>query len=255
MGRMDQPRTTYQAPALERGLEILEYLAERSEPIALSDLGRELGKSRNELFRMVVVLERCGYLERTEDERYSLSKKPFDLAMRAPPQHNLLMAALPAMQKLAEDTQQSCHLAVASGADIVVVARMESPDMLGFSLRVGFRRPINLSASGRVLYAFQTPRVQERWRELGTSEEERERWEAVHRDAPAIVEAGFHVTPSFHVDAVTDLVAPVLPQPSNQAVATLVIPYIAGRATRASLTEALSQVRNAAASISRALTD
>jgi DNA-binding IclR family transcriptional regulator len=146
---------SYQAPALSKGLEVLEFLSGQSEPYALSDLARALGKSRNEIYRMVIVLERLGYLTRTDTDRFSMTRKLFDLAMRAPQQRNLLAAALPQMELLAAQACQSCHLTVASGSDIVVVARIESPGVMGFSVRVGYRRPLNESTSGRVLYAFQ----------------------------------------------------------------------------------------------------
>jgi DNA-binding IclR family transcriptional regulator len=153
---MAEERAPYQAPALERGLEIIERLAAAHSPMTVAELGRVLGRSRSELFRMVIVLERAGYLARAGDDRYVLTRKLFDVAMDAPPQRTLLEAAMPAMQRLSSDCRQSCHMALQSGPDIVVIARVESPDLLGFSLRVGFRRPLNLSASGRVLYAFQS---------------------------------------------------------------------------------------------------
>ena len=72
----------YQAPALKKGLEVLEFLSGKAEPYALSDLARALGKSRNEIYRMVIVLERLGYLARTDGDRFALTRKLFDLAMQ-----------------------------------------------------------------------------------------------------------------------------------------------------------------------------
>lgn len=250
---MESDRHNYHAPALERGIEILELMAQQEEPISVSEIGRTLGKSRSELFRMIVVLERLGYLARSEGERFALTKRLFDIAMRAPPQRNLLLAALPAMQRLARHTEQSCHLSVASGSDIVVVARVESPDMLGFSLRVGFRRPLNLSASGRVLYAYQSEAVRQSWRKLLASDDDEQRWLAVERDAASIVTSGFHVTPSFYVDAVTDLAAPIFSPSGDVAIAALVVPFITGRSTKISLTEAVVSVRSEASAISESL--
>ncbi|WP_369015147.1 helix-turn-helix domain-containing protein, partial [Escherichia coli] len=41
---------SYQAPALKKGLEVLEFLAGQAEPHAVSELARALGKSRNEIY-------------------------------------------------------------------------------------------------------------------------------------------------------------------------------------------------------------
>jgi DNA-binding IclR family transcriptional regulator len=55
----------YQAPALAKGLDVLEFLSGQTEPYAVAELARALGRSRNEIYRMVIVLERSGYLWRT----------------------------------------------------------------------------------------------------------------------------------------------------------------------------------------------
>jgi DNA-binding IclR family transcriptional regulator len=244
---------SYQAPALKKGLEVLEFLSLQTEPYALSDLARGLGKSRNEIYRMVIVLERLGYLQRTDADRFSLTRKLFDLAMHAPPQRNLLAKALPEMERLATETFQSCHLTVASGADIVVVARVESPDVLGFSVRVGYRRPLNQSASGRVLYACQSEGGRAAFRALATSASDGALFATLEKEAGTVREMGFYLSPSAYVDAVTDIAAPITLGADSTAIAALVMPFIGGRSARLSLTQAATATREAARRISHGL--
>jgi len=59
------------------------------------------------------------------------------------------------VRQLSFDISQSCHLAMHSEGQIVVVARMESAEMIGFSVRIGYRRPPWHTLSGAILYAFQ----------------------------------------------------------------------------------------------------
>src|SRR3546814_1800523 len=73
---------------------------------------------------------------------------------------------LPIMRQLTIEVEQSCHLAVHTRGQMAVIARMESSEQLGFSVRVGYRRALHESASGAVLYAFQPPDIQERWERL-----------------------------------------------------------------------------------------
>src|SRR3546814_16243507 len=47
--------TTYAAPALEKGLDILELRSSVSRPMGLSDLSPAVGRSKNEIFRMLQV--------------------------------------------------------------------------------------------------------------------------------------------------------------------------------------------------------
>jgi len=243
----------YQAPALKKGLEVLEFLSGQPEPHAVSELARALGKSRNEIYRMVIELERLGYLARTDSDRFSVTRKLFDIAMRAPPQRNLLAKALPVMEQLSEKTFQSCHLTVASGTDMVVVARVESPDVLGFAVRVGYRRPLNQSASGRVLFAYQTDAVRAAWKAMQPSEEDKHRWAAIEREAESIREMGLFFSPSAYVDAVTDIAAAIIVGRIPSEVAALVMPFIGGRFAKISLTQAANATRDAAQRISNEL--
>jgi DNA-binding IclR family transcriptional regulator len=243
----------YQAPALSKGLEVLEFLSAQPEPHAISELARALGKSRNEIYRMVIVLERLGYLTRSHTDRFAVTHKLFDIAMRAPPQRNLLIKALPVMERLVESTFQSCHLVVASGVDMVVVARVESPDLLGFSVRVGYRRPLNQSAAGRVLYAHLDEAGRAAWRAAQPEPKEQELWAQIDHESRTIREMGFHLSPSLYVDAVTDIAVPVVMGERAMAVAALVMPFIGGRSAKTSLTQAATATREAASAISREL--
>jgi DNA-binding IclR family transcriptional regulator len=241
---------SYQAPALTKGLKVLEFLSTHPEPFAISALARALGKSRNEIYRMVIVLEKEGYLARSDTDRFAITRKLFDVAMHAPPQRNLLAHALPEMERLSEETYQSCHLTVASQTDMVVVARVESPATLSFSVKVGYRRPLNASASGRVLYAFQTERVRAAWRVLQPSKSDQKLWAAIDREAATIRESGHFLSPSAYVDAVTDIAVPVTLGSNPIAIAALVMPFIGGRSAKTSLTHAVGATREAARRIS-----
>jgi DNA-binding IclR family transcriptional regulator len=248
MSKADE--ASYQAPALTKGLEVLEYLSERVEAQTVSEIARALGKSRNEIYRMVIVLEQGGYLNRSDADRFGLTHKLFDLAMRSAPQKNLLQVALPVMQDLSQECFQSCHLMIVSGSDVVVVARIESPDVLGFAVRVGYRLPINEAAAGRVLYALQNETTRVAWRGRSGSRKDREQWTSFEHDAKEIVSTGFHLSPSRFVDAVTDIAAPITQGSGTTAIAALVMPYIGGRSARLSLTRAATATRDSARQIS-----
>src|SRR3954463_2173863 len=104
----------YRAPALEKGLEILELLAGEAGPLPVSAIGQRLGRSTNELFRMIQVLQYRGYIQQETGGGYRLTDKLFSLGMEQPRTRNLLEVALPAMRQLAVRIGQSCHLAVHS---------------------------------------------------------------------------------------------------------------------------------------------
>ena len=66
-------------------------------------------------------------------------------------------------RELSRQVRQSCHLAVASNEQMVVVARVENEGYVGFSVRPGYRRSLVEATSGSVLFAFQPPEVRQTW--------------------------------------------------------------------------------------------
>jgi DNA-binding IclR family transcriptional regulator len=146
---------TYAVPALEKGLDILEALASARAPQSLTELARALRRTPSELFRMLNVLERRGFIARDPvSDRYHLTLKLFELAHTHSPVDQLLKVALPPMYELAEKIRESCHLCVLHNGMLVVVAQAESPEPVRLSVEVGDRVAPLRTASGRVLAAF-----------------------------------------------------------------------------------------------------
>lgn len=218
----------YTAPALEKGLDILELLAGEAEGLTQGAIAQRLGRSAPELFRMLTVLQRRGYLQRRADGTYQLSLRMFELSHRHPPLNRLLQVAVPAMEELAHATRQSCHLVVHFDQRIVVVAQVDSPEPMGFRVRLGTHYPMRMDrASPRVLTAFQPRAVQEQLvAELIANSDERLTASRVRAELARVVERGFYSAPSNTADGVTDLCAPIFDHHEG-AVAALTVPFLA----------------------------
>ncbi|GAB2892118.1 IclR family transcriptional regulator [Paralcaligenes sp. KSB-10] len=145
----------YTAPALEKGLDILEALSESTEGYTLNELCQALGRNVNEIFRMAVTLQRRGYIQADQNDRYTLTLKMFRLAHRQQPIKALVGAALPLLHELAERTRQSCHLSIYQNGRVVVIAQVDSPERWSFGLKVGVVMGLTDTSSGHVLLAYQ----------------------------------------------------------------------------------------------------
>ncbi|WP_298397873.1 IclR family transcriptional regulator [Sphingobium sp.] len=243
-------KTRYQAPALTKGLEILELLASASEPLIMSDISTALGRSVSEIFRMLQVLEEHGYIARAE-EGYRLTNRLFALGMSQPPIRDLASTALPVMQDLARRAGQSCHLAVASGAEMVVIIAIEAPGLSGFAVRIGYRRPLHRSNSGRILLAFQSPDARAAMlADISATGDLFDEAELIAR-LDAAVAAGGAISPSPMLKGITDLSAPILV--GGVARAALTMPFVDGAANRATLEACGQMVRDAAQAIGTAM--
>jgi DNA-binding IclR family transcriptional regulator len=253
-GNLPENDSRYRAPALEKGLDILELLAAQTETMTLTAIVKQLGRSHGELFRMVQVLEHRGYIEQENgSEGYRLTDRLFSLGMQQPRNRTLLEIALPVMRLLAESVGQSCHLAMHSLGDIVVVARIESAELQGFSVRIGYRRPLPKTASGSVLYAFQPEDARRRWEALFNPRLSAKELGDFRALADSIRERHVLLTPSRFVVGVTDISAPVMR--GGLAAAALTVPYLKKLQPSMSPNDTAEQVREAAGRISAQLVE
>ena len=244
----------YRAPALEKGLDILELLAREGQPMTPSLMAARLDRSVSELFRMILVLEHRGYIAQSADgQGFELTNRLFTLGMARTQVKSLMEAAMPVMRELSEAIDQSCHLAVASGEQMVVVARVENSGLLGFSVRPGHRRSIVESTSGLVLFAFQHEALRAEWARQLDSFSDKARLGSFHRQADLARERGYVEAESDFVHGVTDLSAPILT--GGTCVAALTVPFVQRKVLPRSLEETVHLVRNAAGKISAALVE
>jgi DNA-binding IclR family transcriptional regulator len=242
----------YRAPALDKGLDILELLAKAVAPLTIAEISEGVGRSRGEIFRMLQVLEERDYISRPDGEgRYSITPRLFRLGMEQPPVKNLVETALPVMHRLAEDIDQSCHLVVPSQEQIVVIARVDPPGEIGLVVRVGHRRPISHSASGHVLLAWQDAQTQERWFGMMIAHEPQLRRQPIEKAIRDIRAAGVATIPSQVVDGVTDISAPIIQH--NRAICAVTIPFIERRGSSMNMATATRLLRAAADEITGAL--
>lgn len=227
---MPRPRSstkTYAAPALDKAFEILDLLSAYPQGALVKEMSSALGRSVGELFRIVVVMEQAGYLQRSPvTDRYTVSYKFLDLAYRATPAQNLVGAAAPEMQRLAGLSEQSCHLVVVNGAHGLVIAREENPGMRGFALRLGAQIDIIRSCSGQVLLAF-LPEQRATWvieqAEAAQGKPVDHAW--LKDRLQTVRENGFDRRQSPVTYGVTDVSYPVFAR-NGEVVAALTVPFM-----------------------------
>jgi DNA-binding IclR family transcriptional regulator len=159
----ESPGPNYHVPALEKGLDILECLAAQGFPLTQAQVARALGRRPSELFRMLTVLERRGYIQRDPSSgAYRLTMRLYELGHAHSPYDGLLRAAERPIRALTEEVQQSCHLSVIHRGQLFVLAEEPSPTRVRLSIEVGSSVPLLHAASGRLLLAFLDPARQEK---------------------------------------------------------------------------------------------
>ena len=221
-----EPPQRYPVPALDKGLDVLELLAAHPHGLNLSDLALGVSRKVGEIFRMVDGLKRRGYIALDPDsDRLRLSMRLFELAHRHPPTERLISACLPEMQALARAVGQSCHVAIHSAGEMLVIAQVDSPRHMGFAVHVGARVGLKSSASGRVFVAFQTASEAARLLALVDGRAAGSSNAAKTFSTTATRKKGYVSQQSNFIRGVTNMSYPILDF-NGHAAAALTVPYL-----------------------------
>jgi DNA-binding IclR family transcriptional regulator len=251
---MSRKENTYAVPALEKGLDIVETLASARAPQSLTELARALRRTPSELFRMLNVLERRGFIAREPvSERYRLTLKLFELAHTHSPVDQLLKVALRPMYELAEKIRESCHLCVLHNSMLVVVAQAESPEPVRLSVEVGDRVAPLRTASGRVLAAFLPQEERKRFLDADATYAEMKRKERVRLavELTRIRRDGFLLAASSRRSGLD--VSCIVGNPSVGVTAALGVPFLPGTANSGKERSLIPAVQACAERITHAL--
>lgn len=250
------PQGTYTAPALEKAFDIIEFLGNNPGGASLNEIANGLNRSIGEIFRIIIVMERRGFLQKSiETDRYSVAYKILDLAYRVTPAQDLVGAATPVMQALAARIGQSCHLVVPNGDAGLVIARVENPGIRGFALRLGAPVDIIRSCSGHVILAFSDDSQRDRLiNQAARRDPARIKLEELKSDLEVVRRRGFDRRPSPITHGVTDISFPVFGFDGN-LMAALTVPFLEliDGSQAVGIAEAAKSVAVAAHDISAAL--
>jgi len=220
-------RKQYSAPALEKGLDILELLAGEAQGLNISELAKRMGRSVGEVFRMMAVLEQREYIQlRDDSDAYVLTLKMFALSHRISPISRLSAAAVPVMRQLACDTRQSCHVVIHYEGQGHVVAQEDAPTDRILSVRLGAEAPLLDTCSGHVLLAFADDVERQRMLDKIPGSHRRPAEGEIDKLVRRVRKRGYEIVRSAQVRGVQDIGYPIFDR-TGQVIAALAVPYLA----------------------------
>ncbi|WP_440903755.1 IclR family transcriptional regulator [Catenovulum sp. SX2] len=247
----EKNKRTYTAPALEKGFEILELLAEKQDAMSLVQISAALNRSKNELYRMITTLESMGYLAKEEgSDYYRITNRLFDLGVRVPPVGTFIESAYPILKNLSAEIFQSSHIAVESQDRMVVVAKADTPASVGFTVHLGHHLYLHESGSGKVLLAWKSPNVLAQTFERLAEQAPEYNFVELTKELQQIRQAGFALTASPIIEGLIDISYPIYAGSSDDIVAVLTVPYLKNKAAKLDIEQAQQIIATAANKLS-----
>lgn len=141
--------------AVARALQILEVVAVRSrEPVRLVDVVADTGLPKTTCHRLLGTLTHSGFLRMDDHGRFGPGALLLAMGMNFLSQTDIRTLARPLMEKLAVETQETCHLGVIQFPWVVYLEKVESPLAIRMHSEVGAINPIHCTGLGKAVLAF-----------------------------------------------------------------------------------------------------
>lgn len=144
------------APALARGLQVLELLSEEPKGLSLSELASRIGIAKSSAFGLCTTLLERDFIQRAPDGNFSIGIRIVDLASAKLGNSDIAMEFYLACDSLGKVGEQTAVLSVLEGADVLYVACRNSPKPLGVTFKIGMRLPACCTATGKAMLSTLT---------------------------------------------------------------------------------------------------
>lgn len=143
----------YLLSSVTHALKIMDLLAEKS-PLALADISKDLGFGKSSTFRLLYTLESCGYVIKTEELKYMLSRKFSYYGAQVSSRNDHYSLARPALAALRDRFGEATHMSILlPNLNLMFVEKADANYNLQMRSVAGYDLPAYRSGSGKVLLA------------------------------------------------------------------------------------------------------
>lgn len=205
--------------SLERGLQVIELLADSTDGLSFPDLRRRLEVNQGICFKLLATLEKAGYVFRSEETgNYLLSYKVSNLGLKKLRRSGLLEQSTAVLRSLANATGEIAWLALAEGDQLTWVLSVAGEEQKARSLRIEPSRTIEVSlhtnATGKAwLSALPWERAKELLRGRGIAPATRNSlttYEAIKAELERAKRAGFAIAYEENELGIGGVAAPIM---------------------------------------------
>lgn len=138
--------------SLARGLSVIRVFGRDTPSMTLTDVAKRADMTRAAARRFLLTLTQLGYVA-TDGKYFQLTPRVMDLGFAYLSSMDLWQVAMPFMEQVSKELEESCSASVLDGCDVVYVARVPARRIMSVSLTVGTRLPAFCTSMGRVLLA------------------------------------------------------------------------------------------------------
>ncbi len=178
-------RRGQESQTVARALELLSLVAASPEPLTTRKLAEKSGLSRPTTYRLLVTLERQGYLDRVQEHAFTLGYKATRMSGVRASHQALARRARPVLEALMDEVGDTSSLSVPVGSAVVEIEQIDPPHPVRQMSYINMAFPLHCSSNGKVMLSEMTAveldaylsRPLEPWTQRSITEPERLRQE------------------------------------------------------------------------------
>jgi DNA-binding IclR family transcriptional regulator len=146
-------------PAVLRSLDVLELFLDARHGLTAPEVVQRTGLPRTTVHELLTTLAERKYLRRDDTTAtYHLGLSVFRLGNAFAERLDLHSVGLRVAQSVAQECDETVHVGILEGPDVVYVCKVDSTQSVRMVSRMGGRVPASCTAVGKVLLANLTPR-------------------------------------------------------------------------------------------------
>ena len=143
---------------VQKALNLLEALVRSGQPRRLTELARQLGLTKPNVYRLLSTLTVLGYVQKdASTSLYSPTLKLWEMGSLLVRDADLVSVASPRLRRLCEETRESVQLTVFDAGFVVYVDKVDSPQPLKAMTTIGSRVPASCTSTGKAMLAWMNP--------------------------------------------------------------------------------------------------
>jgi len=163
---MEKANPNYPIKVLDKTFSILDILIQHGSSMHMTEISKKLDLYPSTTHRILDTLKHWGYIEQDpHTQKYQLGLKALELGMAKLHQMDLVREATPYLKELVKQCNETVHLGVLEGGEVLYLAKEESSQTIRMISYVGKRAPLHCTALGKVLLAYLS--AEERKKILG----------------------------------------------------------------------------------------
>lgn len=245
--------------SVERAMHLLDVLGSDADGFRLADLAVHANLPPSTVHRLLTTMEQRGFVQFEKGSAtWHIGGRLFAIGATFARRRNFVAAAMPILRGLRDGTRETANLAVDENGEVVLVAQVESREIIRVISPVGGRAPMTSDALGKAILS--TYAEDEVARIIGLHGMHRRTDTTITRAGEmfealrAIRSVGYAVDLGEHLSEVRCVAAPVL-DAAGSAIAAISVSGLASRIPDARIADLGATVRNAARKLSAPMSE